>query len=318
MKILKKSIKASLDIALGLALLATSPFLILFSKKRSLTFPISSRIIKRLGFFIIPKSYYFPIFDESEIKEPLSKKRKLPGVNFNLDYQLEFLENFIYKEELESNYLKPGNSIFNFELGNGAFEAGDFETLYQFCRTTKPKRVVEIGSGHSTKVLAWALKVNKEKDNLESEHICIEPYENPWLSKLPVKVLRKKVEDIDISFFRSLKSGDLLFIDSSHVIRPQGDVLYEYLQIIPTLNKGVNVHVHDIFSPRDYLESFIKDFGFMWNEQYLLEALLSNGSRYKTTLALNLLKKDYFESLSSRCPWLTQDHEPGSFYFKII
>ena len=318
MNILKKSVKASLDAALGTALLAMSPLLILFSKKRSLTFPISSKIIKRLGFFIIPKSYYFPIFDESEIKIPLNKKRELPGIDFNQKQQLDFLEKFVYKEELESHYLQPGNSIFDFELGNGAFEAGDFETLYQFCRTTKPKRVIEIGSGHSTKVLAWALKFNKEKDNVDSEHICIEPYENPWLSDLPVKILREKVEDIDASFFSSLKSGDLLFIDSSHVIRPQGDVLYEYLQIIPILNSGVNVHVHDIFSPRDYLESFIKDFGFMWNEQYLLEALLSNNSRYKTTLALNLLKNDYFEILSCRCPWLTKDHEPGSFYFKVI
>lgn len=318
MRILKKAFKTSLDIALGSALSAMSPLLILFSKKRSLTFPISSKIIKKLGFFIIPKSYYFPIFDESEIKKPLNIKRELPGINFNLKHQLGFLENFTFKEELESDYLQSGSSIFNFELGNGAFEAGDFETLYQFCRTTKPKRVIEIGSGHSTKVLAWALKNNREKDKVDSEHICIEPYENPWLSRLPVKVLREKVEDIDISFFKSLKSGDLLFIDSSHVIRPQGDVLYEYLQIIPTLNKGVNVHVHDIFSPRDYLESFIKEFGFMWNEQYLLEALLSNDSRYKTTLALNLLKNDHFESLSSRCPWLTQDHEPGSFYFEVI
>ena len=318
MKILKKSIKTSLDIALGSALLAISPLLILFSKKRSLAFPISSKVIKKLGFFIIPKNYYFPIFDESEIEKPLKEKRKLPGIDFKINRQLAFLERFTYKEELESDYLLPGRSIFNFELGNGAFEAGDFETLYQFCRTTKPKRVIEIGSGHSTKVLAWALKNNREQDNVDSEHICVEPYENPWLSSLPVTVLREKVEDIDISFFRSLNSEDLLFIDSSHVIRPQGDVLYEYLQIIPTLNKGVNVHVHDIFSPRDYLESFIKDFGFMWNEQYLLEALLGNGSRYETVLSVNLLKNDYFERLSSRCPWLTQEHEPGSFYFKII
>jgi len=318
MNILKKSIRALLDIALGSTLLAMSPLLILFSKKRSLSFPVSSKIIKRLGFFIIPKSYYFPIFDESEIKRPLNNKRALPGVDLRIVYQLELLEKFVYQEELMTDYLHPRNGIFNFELGNGAFEAGDFEILYQFCRATKPKRVIEIGSGHSTKVLAWALKNNADKDGIDSEHICIEPYENPWLSDLPVDILRKKVEDINIDFFKTLKSGDLLFIDSSHVIRPQGDVLYEYLQIIPSLKTGVNVHVHDIFSPRDYLESFIKDFGFMWNEQYLLEALLGNGSRYKTLLSLNLLKHDYFEDIKPLCPWLTQDHEPGSFYFKIV
>lgn len=318
MNILKKSLKASADIVLGATFLAVSPLLILFSKKRSITFPYTSKLIKKLGFFIIPKSYYFPVFDETEISKPHNSIRTLPGIDFDLDGQLRLLENFVYSGELKSDYMKAENSIFSFTLGNGAFEAGDFETLYQFCRVTKPKKVIEIGSGHSTKVLAWALKTNKIKDGVDSEHICIEPYENPWLSDLPVKILRQKVEDIDTSLFRTLSPGDLLFIDSSHVIRPQGDVLSEYLEILPVLNKDVNIHVHDIFSPRDYLYSFLRDYGFMWNEQYLLEALLCNSSRYKTTLALNLLKNDYFEEISARCPWLTKQHEPGSFYLKVI
>src|SRR5690606_29222842 len=90
-----------------------------------------------------------------------------------------------------------------------------------------------------------------------------------------VEVLRKKVEDIPLEYFRQLQPNDVLFIDSSHVIRPQGDVLYEFLELLPDLPSGVFVHIHDIFTPFDYPEDWVKDHVRLWNEQYLLEAFLS-------------------------------------------
>jgi len=72
-----------------------------------------------------------------------------------------------------------------------------------------------------------------------------------------------------------------LFIDSSHIIRPQGDVLFEYLEILPILNAGVFVHIHDIFTPKDYLSEWILDGKVFWNEQYLLEAFLSFNTCFK-------------------------------------
>ena len=68
------------------------------------------------------------------------------------------------------------------------------------------------------------------------------------MAQTNVRVLRKKVEDLEKVFFSVLEEGDILFIDSSHIIRPGGDVVFEYLELLPTLNKGVIVHVHDIFS----------------------------------------------------------------------
>jgi len=109
-----------------------------------------------------------------------------------------------------------------------------------------------------------------------------------------------------------------LFIDSSHVIRPNGDILYEYLQILPQLQSGVYVQVHDIFSPRDYLTEWqIEDVRF-WNEQYLLEVLLSCEHRYEIVSALNFLKHKYFGDLKRVTPYLTEDREPGSIYFRIV
>ena len=116
--------------------------------------------------------------------------------------------------------------------------------------------------------------------------------------------------------FQSLEAGDFLFIDSTHMIRPQGDVLHEYLTIIPSLPKGVFIHAHDIFSPHDYLDEWVRDKVHFWNEQYLLEALLTGSRNLEVVAALNFLKNKYYGDLLEVCPYLTTNSEPGSFYFK--
>jgi len=83
-----------------------------------------------------------------------------------------------------------------------------------------------------------AIKKNKEIDvDYSCEHICIEPFEAQWLAKTGVTVVREKLENIDYSIFKTLQENDILFIDSSHIMRPGADVLIEYLEILPILNK---------------------------------------------------------------------------------
>lgn len=146
-------------------------------------------------------------------------------------------------------------------------------------------------------------KKNEETNpDYRCKHVCIEPFEMPWLEKVGVLVIRKKVEDIEVPFFSELEENDILFIDSSHVIRPEGDVLYEYLELLPTLNKGVIVHIHDIFSPKNYMaEWLIKEVRF-WNEQYLLEALLTHNKAWKIIGSLNYLHHNYYDKVKSVCP----------------
>jgi len=196
---------------------------------------------------------------------------------------------------------------------------GDAEFLYQLIRAVKPCRLFEVGSGHSTLIARDAIKANaQENAAYRCEHVCIEPFEAPWLERVGVTVVRKKVEDVDRSFFLQLEENDLLFIDSSHVIRPQGDVVTECLEILPTLRRGVIVHVHDIFSPRDYLKEWVAERKWLWNEQYLLEALLTENPHWKIVAALNLLKHNHFDELRRVCPHLTPDREPGSFYIQKL
>ena len=100
------------------------------------------------------------------------------------------------------------------------------------------------------------------------------------------------------------------------MIRPQGDVLFNFLSIIPSLKKDIYVHVHDIFTPHDYPDAWVKDQVRFWNEQYLLEALLTGSDKFEVVAALNLLKRNYFNDLQKVCPYLTLNNEPGSFYFR--
>ena len=97
-----------------------------------------------------------------------------------------------------------------------------------------------------------------------------------------------------------------------------GGVLFEYLEILPCLKSGVIVHVHDIFSPKDYLNEWkIQGVNF-WDEQYLLEAFLSCNSQFEIICAVNYLKNNFYNELASKCPFLTPDREPGSFWIKKI
>jgi hypothetical protein len=164
-----------------------------------------------------------------------------------------------------------------------------------------------------------AIKKNQEETpDYKCKHLCVEPYEMPWLEKTGVTVIRQKVEEIDKAMFFELDKDDILFIDSSHIIRPQGDVLFEFLELIPSLKTGVIVHVHDIFSPRDYVKEFVIDKVRFWNEQYLLEAFLTNNRDWNVIGALNYLHHNYYQNLKATCPFLTPDRTPGSFYIQKI
>lgn len=280
--------------------------------------PYCKNALMQIGVFPIRNHYYEPQFDFRESKLPLSQDRILPGIDWNTKEQLKILSTFSSSHEL-SNTPKTRSDTLEFHLNNGSFESGDAEYWYQLIRSIKPKRIIEVGSGHSTLMAMKAIRKNREEDsNYQCKHVCIEPYEMPWLEKTGVSVVRKKIEDVELSFFSELESNDILFIDSSHIIRPQGDVLFEYLELLPTLNKGVIVHVHDIFSPKNYLKRWVEDNVTFWNEQYLLEAFLSHNNSWKIVGALNYLHHNYYENLKLVAPFLTLDREPGSFYIQKV
>ena len=308
-----------IDLLLSILIVPAAHLLLLYRKAGAAQLPMTTKRLKGIGVFPIRNHFYEPLFDDRLLMRPLDADRYLPGIDLNEADQLRRLDALRFEDELIVLDLRQRrDTIGAFHLPNGSFEPGDAEYLYQFLRAVKPAKVIEIGSGNSTKIARLALERNRGETGVTGTHICIEPYEQPWLEQLDgIEVIRRRVEDCDIDWSAALAKGDLLFVDSSHMIRPQGDVLKEYLEIFPRLQPGVVVHIHDIFTPRDYLKTWVVDEVRFWNEQYLLEALLTNTNRYEVVAALNYLKNNHYDALSRVCPYLDRGCEPGSFYFRV-
>jgi hypothetical protein len=318
---LRKAIVGMLPIVDYILVLLVYPAAVLLKTVRYLgvhRLPRSKKALLNVGVFPIRNHYYEPQFDNSSPRRPFSDNRPLNGINWNIGEQLKLLSNLSFAHELEGlSSTKLDDK--NFYFGNGAFESGDAEYLYQMIRYLQPSKVYEVGSGNSTLIAAKAILKNIQDDpGYKCKHLCVEPYEMPWLEEIGVEVVREKVEDLPVSFFSELGENDILFIDSSHIIRPQGDIIFEYLELLPTLRKGVIVHVHDIFSPRNYPANWIEGEVKFWNEQYILEAFLSHNSSWEVIGALNYLHHQHYDDLKLVSPFLTPDREPGSFYIRKI
>jgi predicted O-methyltransferase YrrM len=280
--------------------------------------PVSRRVLRRVGMLPIRDHYYEPLTNPRHLRFPLDRDRALPGIDFNVAEQLEFLGRFAFQDELRKFPIERSNNEREFYYHNLSLQSGDAEYYYSVLRLLKPRTVIEIGSGYSTLMALNAKRQNVSEDpTYNCDIVCVEPYEQPWLEALDVKVIRKRVEELDTGLFARLERNDILFIDSSHVIRPQGDVLFEILELIPGLAPGVLVHVHDVFTPRDYLASWVEDEMKLWNEQYLLEAFLTCNSSFRIIGAVNFLMHHYPELLTAKCPLLEKEmpnREPGSFW----
>lgn len=285
-----------------------TPIVALFSKLQARIgpnrLPLSYKIWDFFGVMPLNYHYYQPIFKTSELSEETwTEEDPLYGVDFNVEGQLNLLKQLQYNAELTQFPVeKLAEDDLNFYYDNWMFCSGDAEILYSLIRRYKPKRLIEIGSGFSTRIAKHAIQTNSKEGN-KTEHICVEPYEAPWLEKLGVdRVIRERVETLPIEFFETLEADDILFIDSSHVLRTRGDVFYEYLQILPKLKSGVIIHIHDIFIPFEYPKSWLVKERWFWTEQYLLQAFLVYNSAFEVLLALNYLAQHHREELNHCCP----------------
>lgn len=280
--------------------------------------PWCRRALMHVGVFPIRNHYFEPLFDARQLRRPLDAERSLPGIDWNIAEQLELLGRFDHAQELAGTPAARTDDL-TYHTDSIWFGPGDAEFLYSIIRLKKPRRIVEVGSGLSTLMAVRAVRMNERDDpGYRCEHTCVEPFEAPWLERAGVEVIRRRVEDLGLPLFQGLSENDLLFIDSSHVIRPQGDVVFEYLELLPSLRRGVIVHVHDVFSPRDYPDDWVRNRVKLWNEQYLVEAFLTSNREWKIVGALNMLRHRHYDRLRAKCPFLTAESEPSSLYIQKI
>ncbi|MBP8960293.1 MAG: class I SAM-dependent methyltransferase [Bacteroidales bacterium] len=281
---------------------------------------------QKLGFHITPNHYYQPIPDTRTLKDDLwQKQSELAGIDINEEGQINLLSQFSseFKEEYESFPRSKTLIPYQYYVNNSAFESVDGEILYCMIRYFKPKKIFEIGSGNSTYLSAQAILKNKEKDDsYKCELVAIEPYPNDILRsgfRGFSKLMPKKAQDIPLSEFKKLRENDILFIDSSHVLKIGSDVQYEYLEILPRLNKGVIVHLHDIFLPAEYSKEWVlKDYRF-WTEQYLLQAFLAFNDSFEVLWAGSYMHLRHPDKLEEAFSSYKRDERwPGSFWIRRI
>ena len=223
-----------------------------------------------------------------------------PGIDFRPEDQLSLLaESFTqFSQEYNAIPIKPTGST-SFYLDNDAFIGIDPYIYYCMIRQFKPNTVVEVGSGHST-----LLGVQASQASNSTRYICIDPWPREFIARgVPgIEFIRQKVEDLDIDLFLALKQNDILFVDSSHVVRTGGDVNFILLEVLPRLAPGVIVHFHDIFLPYDYPKEWIVQQQRFWTEQYLLQAYLTENNHVEVLFSTYFISKRHREEIHQTFP----------------
>ncbi len=255
----------------------------------------------KAGLNVYPISdFYSPLPVISDLQK--NKKRWCrPSELVGIDYDIEGIKNLITR--LEEQYADEFKNLEKYQqfktlkFGPGFTEL-DATLLYYMIRDIKPKNYIEVGSGLSTKYCFMAAQENAAMGK-PVNITCIEPYPYDMLYEIPqIEIIAKEVQEVELSTFQRLEAGDILFIDSTHIVQIDSDVTYLFLEVLPRLKPGVVIHIHDIAFP--YNVPYPQDlyiFGrklpawpWFFNEAILLQAFLSYNESYQIIASIPLLR----------------------------
>jgi len=258
----------------------------------------------RLGLHVLPVHYYSPVPNILELertKDIWAKKSNLPGIFIDLEDQARNLKNIClpYQTEYVGNKIYKESVLKNFGPGYGYIEA---QALHSVIRHYKPKKIIEVGSGVSTFCMLKALELNTKETGTHTLLTCIDPFPYSILNEADnLNIINQKLQTISIKLFSDLEDNDMLFIDSSHTVKPGGDVNYLILEILPRLKSGVIIHFHDIYLPYDYQPSVLRTF-LHWSETSLLHAFLIFNNKAKIIFCQSMLHYDCQDALIKTFP----------------
>lgn len=242
--------------------------------------------------------YYSPIVSFEDVKQREDKIWQnvrvdgIEGMNLRTEEQIKLIHEFEqYYAEIPFKDERQPNIRFNYV--NNYYCHTDAIVLYSVIRHFKPKRIVEIGSGFSSAVM---LDTNEFFFNNEIQLTFIDPHLGRLNSILTesdqqsVEIIETDVQLVSLDLFKKLNSGDILFIDSTHVSKTGSDVNYILFEILPILEKGVLIHFHDIFYPFEYPKEWVYK-GLNWNEDYIVRAFLMYNDNFKIRIFSHYLHK---------------------------
>jgi predicted O-methyltransferase YrrM len=276
-------------------------------------------MFESLGYYIVPNHFYSPIHDYAALRRNdrvFERDFSLRAVDLNEAAQPALLSDLCASFARELDFpVEPTGEPTAYHIRNDQFGFTSAAILHCMMRRFKPRRVIEVGAGYSTLVTARAARLNR-RESVETSIVAIEPYPRPFLQQVPelTRLVRQKVEDVDLEEFDSLGENDVLFIDSSHVVRTAGDVNFLDLEVLPRLKPGVVVHIHDIFLPREYPKQWVAGMRRFWTEQYLLHAFLLFNDAFKVLWCGNLMYERHLPALRTHLPRLPGFTERDNYF----
>jgi predicted O-methyltransferase YrrM len=261
--------------------------------------------------------YYSPVPDSRELAvEPRrsqvwpAQPEDPPGIDWRGDEQARLCTEVFAAQRRLPLADQPSDDPTEYHTGNEMYPALDAWLLEAMLRHLRPRRMIEVGSGFSTLVAA---RVNRELLDGAMRLTCIEPYPRDFLvAGVPGvgDIEARSVQDVPLSRFDELGSGDVLFIDTSHTVKTGGDVPWLFNRVLPRLASGVHVHVHDVFLPGDYPRQWVLE-GWGWNELYLVQSFLAFNSAFEVVVGAQWMIQRRREALLRAFPDYVRHEERG-------
>lgn len=281
------------------------------------------RAARRAGFHVVRADHYSPIPDVDRLPASLwEEPTPMPGLELDLDAQSALLDGPLapYLAEFRPPRDPPPGEVPVYYAANPMYGLAEGAILHALLRERKPRRVFELGAGFSSLVVDGAAARNAA-EGAPLEHRIVDPVPADVLRALEGRAEIRAISatDVPIAEFAALEPGDVLFIDTTHTVRPGGDVLHLVLQALPALQPGVLVHVHDVFRPYEYPRPFAATFGLYWQEHHLLQAFLAYNERFRIVLASYALFRERRAVLARHIPELgTLAQAPSAFWFERV
>ncbi|MDH3743990.1 MAG: class I SAM-dependent methyltransferase [Acidobacteriota bacterium] len=268
------------------------------------------RGLNAMGFNVaLTKDFYsaMPVLSELKASRDLwDRPSELVGVSYELESIKQRLAQLVSHYGAEYEALPSYEEKKAMKIGPG-FTLVDLMVLYMTLRDIKPRKYVEIGSGFSTYYAWLAIEKNRE-EGVDCDFRVVDPFPRDPLKELPnVEVRGVRAETVELDYFTSLEAGDVLFIDTTHVLKIGGEVAFLYLEVVPRLAPGVTIHAHDIHFPYNAphpAETYILDAKWpgYWTEAMLLQAFLAFNPEFEIVMSTPIIRHFDDEFLDRTLP----------------
>lgn len=270
--------------------------------------------------FMPPGHFYSPIAAVADVRRDeariFDRTSDPEAIDLDEHGQLALLEKLLPHYQAMP-FPEDRDPDFRYWFANPAYSYSDGTFLHCMIRESKPKRIIEVGSGYSS---AMTLDTNERFFENSIRCTFIEPYPELLRSLLKrgddhhIEIMPLRVQDVPLARFEELEAGDILFIDSTHVAKAGSDVPYLYFHVLPRLKRGVLVHIHDIFVGFEYPQPWVFE-GRNWNEIYILRAFLMFNRAFRVLLFNTHLEQRHRAWFERKMP-LCLKNEGGSIWLR--